>query len=81
VYIDSSEGLIVTFQPFLPRNDAIVVGAMRHVARALADTNIDKADPWLEDGLINFHTGVRRVSFLIVKEDTGEIHSFKMQKH
>ncbi|HXG88947.1 MAG TPA: hypothetical protein VNJ02_11470 [Vicinamibacterales bacterium] len=80
VYIETTDGTIVTFTPFLPRNDAVLMGAFSHASRRFLNIDLATAEPSLEDGWIVFNTPKAKVSFFIVKEDTGEVHSFRIRK-
>jgi hypothetical protein len=79
-----SNETIVTFNPFLPRDDQIVVAAIRHLSRELLSTNIDAAEPFIADrrgqSVIAFQDGIWRVSFLPIKETTGDVHSIVMRR-
>jgi hypothetical protein len=79
----TDEGFLVTFTPFLPRNDDVVVGAMRHVAERHFNVRSTVAPSFMTENDRTFIVlgadGVM-VMFLPIKEDTGEVHSFIVRR-
>ena len=71
----TSDGVTATFSPFLPRNDDIVVGAMKHLVNTVYHVDLADAVASLEGRFIVLGSGTQRYRFLLVKEDTGEVHS------
>lgn len=69
-----------TFQPFLPRDDSVVLGAMKKVASdAYGGDVLGDSTPRIETlgdkNYIVFTTNSGKYYFLPIKEDTGEVHS------
>lgn len=82
VSVQQGEKTVVTFTPFLPRNDAVLTGAMRHLAQRLHGTDLGSIQPELRElrdrkgvNAIVFEAGRLDIFFLPFKEDTGEVHS------
>jgi hypothetical protein len=74
------------FDPFLPHDDTVLVGAIKSIATtAYGSDVIGSAQPTVEscaDGnCIVFRTDSGSYAFFPVKEDTGEIHSIKFYKN
>ena len=69
----------VTFMPFLPRNDEIVIGVLRHLAQRLYSLDTGFAKPSLveRDGVnvIQLSGSNSSALFLPAKDDTGEVSS------
>jgi len=73
----------VTFSPMLPRNDEIVIGAMKAVVKTVFGEEIAaSSQPHLVDrggvNIIVLSGDGTDYLFLLIKEDTGEIHSFSV---
>lgn len=74
---------VISFQPFLARDDTILIGAMREIIKQIYGENrLKKMTPTVvnKDGtnLLMFEGIEKNYYFLIVKEDTGEVHSFSL---
>jgi len=78
---ENTEQYAITFKPFLPRNDTIVTGAMldvinnifgKHTVKNLQPKLITKNGV----GIIQIDGINSNYYFMLVKEDTGEVHSF-----
>ena len=72
-----------TFEPFLPRNDSILIGAMLElVIKVYGKHQIVDLKPNIVNrngqNLISFHGKGYEYFFLIMKQDTGEVHSISM---
>lgn len=80
VFATRPEGTVVTFTPFLPAADATVVAAMRHVATHILKIDMSSGMAYPEGRNIVLRSRGRRVVFLIVKEDNGQVHSFVMRR-
>lgn len=70
----------VTFNPFLPRNDTVVIGAIIEVINKTYGKNtVTDLEPKIvaREGknLIMFKGTQGDYYFLLIKEDTGEVHS------
>jgi len=84
VYMDKDNRIVVTFpNKFLPRNDEIVVGAIKNlIFIAYNETIPDNSNPTLENrNGINFikFNGKKSVYYVqLIKEDTGEVNSFTL---
>jgi hypothetical protein len=72
----------VTFQPFLERNDATVMGALRAVTTtAYGQDVLGETVPALDGtGAIVYDTPAGRYTFLITKEDTGQVNGASFRK-
>jgi hypothetical protein len=71
----------VTYEPPLPRNDGIVVGAMLHTISSIwGKHQVTELSPDViprgGTNLVRFHGVGQDFLFLIVKNTTGEVHSF-----
>lgn len=74
-----------TFDPLLPRDDATVIGAMLELANTTYGKNTItnlQPQPVEKDGknLIMFESTGGNYYFLLVKQDTGEVHSISYWK-
>lgn len=70
-----------TFNPFLPRNDTVVTGAMLEVInQTFGKHTVKNLIPQIVErngkNLIFFEGTTQNYYFLLIKEDTGEVHSF-----
>lgn len=85
-YVGTKDGVnAALFDPFLPRDDTVLVGAIKSIATTAYGSNvIGSAQPTVgscKDGsCIVFATDTGSYAFFPVKEDTGEIHSIKFYK-
>lgn len=85
-FINEKDGKhVALFQPVLPRDDGVVVGAMLEVAAKTygSETKINPAPmPIEKDGqnLISFKGDGVTYYFLLVKEDTGAVNSLTYWK-
>lgn len=84
LYMEKDNKIVVTFpNKFLPRNDEIVVGAIKNIISISYNETIpDNSNPTLENrngiNLIKFN-GKKSVYYVqLIKEDTGEINSFTL---
>ena len=84
LYMEKDNKIVVTFpNKFLPRNDEIVVGAIKNIISiSYNETISDNSNPILENrngiNLIKFN-GKKSVYYVqLIKEDTGEINSFTL---
>lgn len=80
LYQQGESKYVVTFQPFLPRDDTIVTGAMLEaINKIFGKTTIKDLAPQVVSrngtNLIEFTGTDKNYYFLLVKEDTGEVHS------
>ena len=80
LYQQGTSKYVATFQPFLPRNDAIVIGAMIELINQAYGKHTGKnllPQPVSRNGvnLLVFEGIDKNYYFLLIKEDTGEIHS------
>lgn len=76
---------VATFKPFLLRDDSVLVGAIRKVtSQTFSNDDIQAVIPTTEErnwvNLILFSTPSSKYYFYLVKEDTGEVHSFSFWK-
>lgn len=82
----TGERVAATFAPrMLPRNDAVVIGAMRHVAMNSFNADLSDAQPELVPSamgvnVLRFVSAGKVYDFTIIKEDTGEVHSFVIER-
>jgi len=72
--------VVAVFQPRgLPRNDDVVISAMRHVIAKAFAADVSRAAPMLlmrgEVNTIGFESGAARFEVTTIKEDTGEPHT------
>jgi hypothetical protein len=83
VYQTSGNRTAVSFKPMLPRDDAIVIGAMievlkvvygKHIVVNLIPSLVEKRGT----NVIRFEGTEVDYFFLLVKENTGEVNSFSM---
>jgi len=78
------DGMVAaTFKPILPRDDTIVIGAMLElVIRVYGKHQITNLKPDIVNrngsNLIRFHGVGYDYLFLIIKQDTGEVHGLSM---
>jgi len=82
-YSEREGKIAVSFSPFLPRNDAIVTGAMLDVINTVYGKHLisDLTPRFVNRGgtnLIQFSGINHYFYFLLIKQDTGEIHSFSL---
>lgn len=84
VYMEKDNKIVVTFpSKFLPRNDGIVVGAIKYfITIAYNETISDNSNPSLENrngiNLIKLN-GKKSIYYVqLIKEDTGEVNSFTL---
>lgn len=80
LFQDDASKYVATFQPFLPRNDTILTGAMLEtVNRVYGKNTVKNLNPKMvsrnDVNLIMFEGVGKNYYFLLVKEDTGEVHS------
>lgn len=80
LYQQGESKYVATFQPFLPRNDDIVTGAMLEaINRAYGNNTVKNLAPEVVTrngtSLIMIEGVNKNYYFLLVKEDTGEINS------
>jgi uncharacterized protein YgiM (DUF1202 family) len=79
-----SEGKVaVTFSPFLPRDDTVVIGAMLDViGKVYGKHRVTDLNPKVVSrggtNVVLFSGITEDYLFLIFKEDTGEVHSFTL---
>lgn len=77
---------VVTFQPFLSRNDSVVLGAIHKVTSQVFGSDvIGDIKPTLKElsggaNAIFFDTPSGKYYYLLSKEDTGEVHGFSFWK-
>lgn len=77
---------VATFQPFLSRNDSVVLGAIHKVTSQVFGNDIlGDVKPTLEElssgaNAIFFDTPSGKYYYLLSKEDTGEVNGFSFWK-
>lgn len=82
ILMNKDNKIVVTFpKRFLPRDDDIVVGAIKSViAKSYNEILTDKSKATIEQrngiGLIKLNGKKTNYYVQIIKEDTGEVHSF-----
>lgn len=83
-YAKEGDQMAVHFSPFLPRNDATVIGAMKDVISTIYGERVVDATPSIVTrrgtNLIKLKGDRYSYLFLLIKEDTGEVHSFGIIK-
>lgn len=82
-YTQKGKLVAAAFDPFLPRDDTILIGAMFElVMRVYGKHQITDLKPNIVDRngrkLIRFHGLGYDYFFFIVKQDTGEVNGFSM---
>ena len=82
-YVRVGSRYAVTFRPFLPRDDSVVIGAMLELINSVYGkhlvTNLTPdLVPREGTNAIRFKGKKHDYLFLLLKEDTGEVHSFRM---
>ena len=82
-YLRDGDRYAVTFRPFLPRDDGIVIGAMLEVINNVYGKHLGvdltpELVPREGANLVRFKGKKHYYYFLLIKEDTGEVHSFMM---
>ena len=80
LFQDGASKYVATFRPFLPQNDTILTGTMLEVvSRVYWKHTVKNLKPQMVPrngiNLIMFEGIGKNYYFLIIKEDTGEIHS------
>lgn len=74
------EAAVATFTPLLARDDRIVVGAIRAVVSSAFGVDISQSPPVLQGREITFKTGSATYYAMVVKEDTGQVHSVRVRR-
>jgi len=79
----TNNSYIITYTPFLPRDDAIVIGAMLDAINNIYGKHkiIDFKPRFVNRNGIKYisFTGIDfNYLFLLIKQDTGEVHSFSL---
>ena len=69
----------VLFRPALPREDILVIGAIRSVVHDVFHEGLSLS-PTLRDGLLIFESPTAVYRILLIKEDTGEVHSMTFRR-
>ena len=65
-----------TFSPFLPRDDATVLGAIRDVVSRVYGEALGPTPAQASGQALLFRSERTTYRVILVKEDTGEVHSF-----
>lgn len=79
-YVVKDGVAVATFTPFLPRDDAKVVGAIEAVVRAAFGASIDTGSAALSGQEIAVRAGSTTFYAMLVKEDTGQVHSIRIRQ-
>jgi hypothetical protein len=78
-YTRQSGVVAATFTPFLARDDATVVNAIRRVVRAAYGADITAVSPVLAGQDIAFAAPTATYYVTLIKQDSGEVHSFTIR--
>jgi hypothetical protein len=79
-FYTKQDGIVAaTFTPFLPRNDATVIGAIRSVVRSAYGANINAVSPVLAGQEIAFASPTTTYYVTLVKQTSGEVHSLTIR--
>ncbi|MCC7178436.1 MAG: hypothetical protein IT177_08600 [Acidobacteria bacterium] len=79
-YTSQGDSVVATFTPMLPADDATVLGAVRAVAGRAFGVDLTNSATRLEGREIALSTPNGVFYAMLVKQDTGQVHSIRIRR-